>query len=71
MLTNFAKTVDWKHKYDVKLWRHKQPTPNTNDHHMPLNESSTRKFSAYATECEHQDSYQNSNNTIILFVNSI
>jgi len=37
-----------KHEYDVKLWRHKQPTPNTND--------TTRrwinplwKFSAYAT----------------------
>jgi len=33
MSTNFA----WKHEYDVKLWRHKQRTPNTNDHHLPLN----------------------------------
>ena len=36
--TNFAKRLVWKHEYDVKLWHHKQPTPNTNDHHMPLNE---------------------------------
>jgi len=28
-----------KHEYDVMLWRHKQRTPNTNDHHMPLNEN--------------------------------
>jgi len=27
-----------KHEYDVKLRRHKQCTPNTNDPHMPLNE---------------------------------
>jgi len=38
MSTNFAKTLVWKHEYDVKLWRHKQRTPNTNDHSMPLNE---------------------------------
>jgi len=38
MSTNFAKTLVWKYDYDVKLWRHKQRTPNTNDHHMPLNE---------------------------------
>ena len=37
-----------KHEYDVKLWRHKKRTPNTNDHHMPLNEPPC-KFSAYAT----------------------
>jgi len=36
--TNFVKTLVWKHEYDVKLWRHKQRTPNTNDHHMALNE---------------------------------
>jgi len=30
--TNLAKMLDWKHEYDVKLWRHKQRTPNTNDH---------------------------------------
>jgi len=35
MSTNFA----WKHEYDVKLWRHKQHTPTTNDHHLPLNET--------------------------------
>jgi len=34
MSTNFS----WKPKYDVKLWRHKKRKPNTNDHHMPLNE---------------------------------
>jgi len=36
MSTNFAKTMVWK--YSTKLWRHKQRTPNTNDHDMPLNE---------------------------------
>ena len=30
MLKNFAKTLVLKHEYDVKLWRHKQRTPNTN-----------------------------------------
>jgi len=50
MSTNFAKTLVWKHEYDVKLWRHKQRTPNTNDHHMPLKENPPWKFSAYATE---------------------
>jgi len=24
---------------DVKLWRHKQRTPNTNDHHMTLKQT--------------------------------
>jgi len=48
MSTNFAKTLVWKHEYDVKLWRHKDRTPHTNDHHMPLNEHPW-KFSAYAT----------------------
>ena len=38
MSTNFA----WKHEYDVKLRRHKKCTPNTNDHHMPLNETPSR-----------------------------
>jgi len=38
--TNFA----WKHEYDVKLWRQKQRTPNTNDHHMPQNETPHEKF---------------------------
>jgi len=27
--TNFAKTLVWKHLYDVKLWRHKHRTANT------------------------------------------
>jgi len=31
MSTNFAKTLFWKHGNDVKLWRHKQRTPNAND----------------------------------------
>jgi len=41
MTTNLAKTLVWKHEYDVKLWRNKQSTPNTNE--PPW------KFSAYAT----------------------
>jgi len=49
MSTNFAKTLVWKQDYDVILWRHKQPTPNTNDYPMPLNETSPWKVSAYAT----------------------
>jgi len=36
--TNFAKTLVWKHEYDVQLWHHEQWTRNKNDHHMPLNE---------------------------------
>jgi len=36
MSTNFAKALVWKYDYDVKLRRHKQRTPNTNDHHTPL-----------------------------------
>jgi len=42
--TNFAKALVWKHEYDVKLWRHKQRTPNTNDHHKTLNNPSTMKI---------------------------
>jgi len=39
VLTNFARTLVWKHEYDVKLLRHKQRTPNTNNHHhLPMNE---------------------------------
>jgi len=49
MSTNFAKTLVWKHENDVKLWRHKERKPNTNDHHMTLNEPPPWKFSAYAT----------------------
>jgi len=39
MSTNFAKTLVWKHGNDVKLWRHKQRTPNANDHHVTLNQN--------------------------------
>jgi len=49
MSTNLAKMLIWKHANDVKLWRHKQRTPNTNEHHMTLNEPPPSKFSAYAT----------------------
>jgi len=42
--TNLAKTLVWKHGYDVKLWRHKQLIPNTNNHHMPLNETPPKKL---------------------------
>ena len=41
---NFAKALVWKHEYDVILWRHKQHTPNTNDHHMPHNEAPHENF---------------------------
>jgi len=44
MSKNFAKTLIWKHEYDVKLWRHKQRTPNTNDHHMPQNDPPRKIF---------------------------
>jgi len=44
MSTKFAKTLLWEHDYDVKLWRHKQRTPNTNVHHMPLNETTHKNF---------------------------
>ena len=44
MSTNFAKTFVWKHGHDVKLWRHKQRTPNTNDHHMTLNQTPIKIF---------------------------
>jgi len=44
MSTNFAKTLVWKYAYDVKLWRHKQHTPNANDHHMSLNETPHENF---------------------------
>jgi len=45
MLTNFAKTVVWKHGNDVKLSHHKQRTPNANDHHMTLNQTPGVVFS--------------------------
>jgi len=39
MSTNVDKTLVWKHGNDVKLLRHKQRTPNANDHHMTLNQT--------------------------------
>jgi len=42
--TNFAKTLVWKHEYDVKLLGHKDCTPQTNDHHMPRNETPRENF---------------------------
>jgi len=39
-----SKNIAWKHEYDVKSWRHKQRTPNTNDHHVPLNETPHENF---------------------------
>jgi len=44
MSTNFAKSLVWKHEYDARLWRHKDRTPQTNDHHMPLNETPHENF---------------------------
>jgi len=44
MSTNFAKKLVWKHECDVKLWRHKQRIPNTNDHRMPPNETPMKIF---------------------------
>ena len=34
----------WKIEFDFKLWRQKERTPNTNDHHKPLNEPSPMKI---------------------------
>jgi len=44
MSINFAKTLVWKRGNDVKLWRHKQRKPNTNDHHMILTQNSPMKI---------------------------
>jgi len=44
MSTNFAKTLVWKQDYDVKLWRHKQRTTNTNDYPISLNETRHENF---------------------------
>ena len=43
-VNNFAQTFVKKHESDVKLWRHKQCTWNTNDRHMPLNETALMKI---------------------------
>jgi len=37
-VNKLRQNVGLETEYDVKLWRHKQRTPNTNDHRMPLNE---------------------------------
>ena len=50
MSTNFAKTLVWKHGNDVKLWRHKQRTPKTNNHHMTLNQTTPMKI-FYVRHC--------------------
>jgi len=39
MSRNFTETLVLKHEYDVNLRRHKQRIPNTNDLHVPLNET--------------------------------
>jgi len=49
MSTTLAKTKVWKYDHDAKLRCHKHRTPNTNDHHMPLNETPPSKISKYAT----------------------
>ena len=43
ILENLAKTLVWKHEYDVKLWRQKNCT-QTNDHHIPLSEPPHENF---------------------------
>jgi len=50
MSTNFPKTLVWKHEYNIKLWRHKESTPSTNDQHMSLYETPPWKSSAYAND---------------------
>ena len=42
--SNFAKTLVWKLGNDVKLRRHKQRTPNTNDHHMTFDQTPPWNF---------------------------
>ena len=44
MSTTVAKTSVWKHELDVRVRRHKQRAPNTNDHHMPLIETPHENF---------------------------
>jgi len=51
-VNNFAKTLVRKQEYGVKLWRHKQRTPNTNNHHLPLTEKPLWNFSAHATQAD-------------------
>ena len=58
--TSFAKTLVWKHEYDVELCRHKQHTPNTNDYYIPLNETPMKIFCAchYKPVCSTGKSYE-------------
>ena len=44
MSKKFAKTLVCRHDYGAKLWRHKERTPNTNDHHMPPIETPHENF---------------------------
>jgi len=32
-MLRWSKTLVWKQDYDIKLWRQRQRTSNTNDHH--------------------------------------
>jgi len=48
-VNKLSQKVGLETEYDVKLWRHKDRTPQTNYHHTPLNEPPQSKFSAYAT----------------------
>ena len=58
MSTNFAEMLGWRREYDVKSWHPKQRTPNTNDHHIPLNEIPPWKFSAYAADWSARPRFQ-------------
>jgi len=37
-VNKLRQNVGLENEYNFKLWRHKQRTPKTNDHHKPLNE---------------------------------
>jgi len=43
MSKKFTKMLAWKHENDVKFRGHKEHTPNTNYHHMRLNELPSMK----------------------------
>ena len=43
-VNKLRQNVGLGNNYDFKLWRHKQRTPNTNDHHMPLDEIPHENF---------------------------
>jgi len=44
MSKKFTKMLAWKHEYDVEFRPHKEHTPNTNYHHMRLNEPPVNIF---------------------------